>query len=136
MRGRWCGRRDFFVRDTGLKGFGLKVTLSGSKVYLIRCRLGGRGSTTKRYTVVKHGPFTPDTARDRAEKLLAKVSNGIDPAAEEKGLVQGDASAGSAKVVGIRMCIVVPRPMPLSAKIVPPQPVMIPCTTGSPSPVP
>lgn len=78
------GERDLFVWDTGLKGFGLKVTPSGSKVYLIQYRLGGRGSTTKRYTVGKHGPFTPDTARDRAEKLLAKVSNGIDPAAEEK----------------------------------------------------
>ncbi|WP_377807980.1 Arm DNA-binding domain-containing protein [Azospirillum sp. A29] len=36
------GERDLFVWDTGLKGFGLKVTPSGSKVYLIQYRLGDR----------------------------------------------------------------------------------------------
>jgi integrase len=68
-----------------LKGFGLKVTPGGAKVYLVQYRTGGRGTPTKRVTIGRHGaPWTPDQARDRAKSILGKVANGGDPAAEKR----------------------------------------------------
>ena len=50
-----------FLWGIGLKGFGLKVTAGGSKVYILQygSRGGGRGSPTKRYPIGRHGPLTP-----------------------------------------------------------------------------
>ncbi len=36
------GNRDTFVWDTDVKGFGLKVTPAGRKVYVVQTRLNGR----------------------------------------------------------------------------------------------
>ena len=71
--------KDVFVWDDKLTGFGLKVTPSGSKVYLYQYRLGGRGAKVRRYTIGKHGKLTPDAARTIAEGLSLKVANGVDP---------------------------------------------------------
>ena len=74
---------DQFLWDEDLRGFGLKTTPAGKKVYLLQYRLGGRESTTKRMTIGTHGsPWTPASARDEAERLLAFVRQGRDPAAE------------------------------------------------------
>jgi integrase len=79
------GERDIFLWDTDLKGFGLKVSRAGSKVYLVQYRLGGREASTQRYTIGKHGsPWTPDKAREEAERLLGRVANEIDPTKERK----------------------------------------------------
>ena len=68
-----------------MKGFGLKVSPAGSKVYLVQYRLGGREARTQRYTIGKHGsPWTPDKAREEAERLLGRVANEIDPTKERK----------------------------------------------------
>ncbi|MER9602761.1 tyrosine-type recombinase/integrase [Mesorhizobium sp. M0243] len=68
--------------DAALKGFGLKVTPAGSKVYLVQYRTGGgRSGVTKRVTIGKHGsPWTPDMARAEAKAVLARVTQGSDPA--------------------------------------------------------
>jgi hypothetical protein len=59
-----------------LKGFGLKVSPAGSKVYLVQYRLGGREARTQRYTIGKHGSsWTPDKAREEAGRLLGRVAN-------------------------------------------------------------
>lgn len=91
------GDRDALVWDTELKGFGLKVTPTGSKVYLIQYRLGGRKAHTQRCTIGKHGsPWTPDKAREQAEALLGQVANKLDPAKQKKAAVaahQADAEA-------------------------------------------
>ena len=74
------GERDVFLWDVDVKGFGLKVSPAGSKVYLVQYRLGGREARTQRYTIGKHGsPWTPDKAREEAERLLGRVANEIDP---------------------------------------------------------
>jgi integrase len=73
-------KTNFFFWDTELKGFGLKVTPSGSKVYVLQYRMGGRETTARRFTLGKHGAWTPDRARKEALKLLALVSSGTDPA--------------------------------------------------------
>ena len=63
------GQSDQFVWDTELKGFGLKVTPAGNKVYILQYRTGGRGSPTKRVTIGRHGALTPDQARSEATRL-------------------------------------------------------------------
>lgn len=74
---------DLLVWDTETKGFGLKVTTSGVKTYLLQYRMGGRGTPTRRRTIGKHGsPWTPDMARDEAKRLLRLIANGEDPQAQ------------------------------------------------------
>ncbi|RUQ75061.1 DUF4102 domain-containing protein [Azospirillum doebereinerae] len=80
-----AGDRDLLVFDTLLKGFVLKVTPKGAKVYLVIYRMGGRDTPKQKVTIGRHGsPWTPDQARTEAEKLLASVKQGTDPAAEKK----------------------------------------------------
>ena len=72
---------DQFLWDRDLKGFGLKVTPTGNKVYLLQYRTGGRGTSTKRVTLGRHGALTPDQARKEAIRLAGAIANGTDPAA-------------------------------------------------------
>lgn len=71
--------------DTALKGFGLLVTERGAKSYLVQYRAGnhGRKDPTRRVTIGKHGsPWTPETARAEAKRILGAVAHGSDPAAD------------------------------------------------------
>ena len=72
----------YLIRDTEVKGFVLVVTPAGAKSYAVDYRVGsGRGSPKRRLTVGKHGsPWTPETARAEAKRLLAEVAAGRDPA--------------------------------------------------------
>jgi integrase len=72
---------DQFLWDSELKGFGLKVTPAGNKVYILQYRKGGRGAPTKRVTIGRHGPLTPEQARKEATRLSGAIANGSDPAA-------------------------------------------------------
>lgn len=66
--------------DDRLKGFGLRVEPSGKKSYVLQYRMGGRASGTRRLTIGRHGsPWTPNTARDEAERLLRMIATGTDP---------------------------------------------------------
>ncbi len=77
------GERDQFIRDPELKGFGLKVTPGGTKTYFLEWRMGGRNTRKGRHTIGRHGsPWTPDTARNEAKRVLGLVKNGVDPTAE------------------------------------------------------
>ncbi len=66
--------------DSGLPGFGLKVTPAGGRTYLVQYRVGGRKGRTRRLTIGKHGTLTPDQARQRAKHVLGEVAAGKDPA--------------------------------------------------------
>lgn len=90
------GTSDLFLWDDKLSGFGLKVTPAGAKVYLLQYRVGGRGHPTRRYTIGKHGPMTPDQARTRAKELAHMVELGIDPR-------QADDDAKAAKAEELRL---------------------------------
>jgi integrase len=80
-----AGATDQFIWDEALRGFGLKVTKAGSKTYFVQYRMGGRGAATKRVTIGGHGsPWTPETARREAGRLLSLVSQGVDPRELEK----------------------------------------------------
>lgn len=79
------GPKDQFLWDDDLRGFGLKVTPAGNRVYLLQYRMGGRGSPTRRYTIGTHGsPWTATTAKTEARRLLALVTQGKDPAADKE----------------------------------------------------
>jgi integrase len=71
---------DQFLWDSDLKGFGLKVTATGNKVYILQYRKGGRGTPTKRFTIGRHGALTPEQARKEAARLSAAIASGSDPA--------------------------------------------------------
>ena len=72
-----CGVKDVYVWDKTLKGFGLKVTPKGRKVYFIQYRIGSR---TRRVTIGVHGVITAEQARQKAKIALGQVSFGTDPA--------------------------------------------------------
>jgi integrase len=86
----------YLIRDTAVKGFVLVVTPAGAKSYAVDYRAGsGRGSPKRRLTIGKHGsPWTPETARTEAKRLLAEVAAGRDPATarreDRKALTFGD----------------------------------------------
>jgi integrase len=75
-------KADSYLWDAELPGFGLKVTPTGRKVYLVQYRLGGRKGRTRRVTIGQHGQITPTFARDEAKRLLGAIATGRDPAAE------------------------------------------------------
>ncbi len=84
------GERDKYLWDADLSGFSLKVTPAGGKTYLVQYRLGGRRGRTRRVTIGRHGsPWTPESARKEAKRLLGEVGAGRDPA-EKRTLARRD----------------------------------------------
>ncbi|MBA4233969.1 MAG: hypothetical protein C0465_25690 [Ralstonia sp.] len=78
-----CSKRekDALYWDETLKGFGVKITPSGTKIYVLQYRAGGSETPTRRFTIGRHGsPWTPAGARAEAERLLLRIANGDDPA--------------------------------------------------------
>jgi len=72
--------------DTDLKGFGLKVTPAGKRVYIFQYRMGGRGSKLRRLTIGDHGRFTAEQARHAARKAQALKDDPVRP--EDPGLMK------------------------------------------------
>jgi integrase len=72
------GPADNFLWDKTVKGFGLKISPAGAKIYVLQYRCKGR---LRRYTIGRHGsPWTAEGARGEAVRLLAQVVRGDDPA--------------------------------------------------------
>lgn len=64
------------VRDTDLKGFGVR-RLETVTSYFLHTRVKGR---LRRITIGKHGsPWTPDSARREASRMLLEIRQGQDP---------------------------------------------------------
>jgi integrase len=76
------GAAETALWDSEVKGFGVRARPGGTKSYILHYRLGaGRGSPLRKLTIGKHGsPWTPETARAEAKRLLAEVAAGRDPA--------------------------------------------------------
>ncbi len=76
--------RDVYLWDDEIRGFGLKVTPRGRKVYLYQYRYPkGRSGRTRRCTIGTHGELSPSQARKRALVLAAAVTEGRDPYEEQ-----------------------------------------------------
>src|SRR5260370_20348999 len=64
--------------DKEVKGFGVRCRPSGDKHYVVKMRVGGR---QRWLTIGRHGsPWTPETARREALRLLGLRAAGQDPA--------------------------------------------------------
>jgi integrase len=68
------------VWDIGVPGFGARRQKSDAVTYVLLYRT--KEGRQRWYTIGRHGaPWTPDTARAKARKLLAEVAEGGDPVA-------------------------------------------------------
>jgi hypothetical protein len=69
------------IFDADLPGFGVKITPSGRKVFLVQYRYPpGRSGRIRRYTIGAYGEsLTPDQARSIAVQVRGKLHQGIDP---------------------------------------------------------
>ncbi len=76
--------KEIFLWDTEVRGFGVRVKLSGTKTYLIQYRNAQR--RTRKLAIGQHGQLAPDEARKIARQLLADVVRGADPSAERKAI--------------------------------------------------
>jgi hypothetical protein len=66
--------------DSEVKGFGVRRHGAEARHYLLRYRFGGKQTFRK---IGRHGsPFTPDTARAEARRLLGLIVTGVNPAAQ------------------------------------------------------
>ena len=62
--------------DGEISGFGLRVTASGSKSFVLNYRFNGQ---ERRYTIGPFPEFSVETARNKAFELRQSISNGVDP---------------------------------------------------------
>ena len=69
--------RETVVWDRELPGFGVRVHPSGSKVYMVHKRSGGK---SRRVTIGRHGVWSLDAARREAGGIIASLKNGETPA--------------------------------------------------------
>lgn len=75
------------LRDTELKGFGLRVTAGGAKSFIMEKRIKGR---VRRLTIGRYPGITAEQARKEAQKLLTGIITGHDPVAERaQARIQG-----------------------------------------------
>ncbi|WP_170328623.1 site-specific integrase [Ruegeria arenilitoris] len=71
--------KDYFVWDSQIAGFGVRVMPSGAKTYQAQYRKGGR---TRRISIGRHGKVTVDEAQKLAKELMGQVAKGENPAEE------------------------------------------------------
>ena len=65
--------------DTDLKGFGIRSTAGGSKLFILNYRIQGR---ERRYTIGSYPDWSAAAARKQAEDLKRRIDVGYDPMAE------------------------------------------------------
>ncbi|MFT5944947.1 MAG: integrase [Yoonia sp.] len=71
--------RDYFIWDDEVKGFAIRILPSGTRMYQIQYRKGGR---TRRASIGRHGVLTADQARMQAKVILGRVACGENPVEE------------------------------------------------------
>ena len=73
---------EFTLWDSEIRGFGVRARRGGAKSYILHYRAGtGRNAPLRKLTIGRHGsPWTPQTARVEARRLLGLVASGEDPA--------------------------------------------------------
>ena len=73
------------IWDAEIKGFGCRYRQQ-ARVFMVKYRFGkGRTARQYIYTIGRFGsPWTLETAKDEAKKILGRVANGENPAAERQ----------------------------------------------------
>lgn len=67
--------------DTDLKGFGIRVTASGAKAFILNYRIHGR---ERRVTIGSYPEWTAAAARKETEALKRRIDQGYDPMAKRR----------------------------------------------------
>ena len=76
------GRKDMLVFDRATRGFGLRVSASGTKTFLVQYNApGGK----RRQALGAYGTVTLDKARRQAKAILGEAAVGGDPVARRRG---------------------------------------------------
>ncbi|WP_413990559.1 tyrosine-type recombinase/integrase [Labrys okinawensis] len=78
-----AGERERFVRDTE-SPLGIRILPGGKITYMVRYRLGGRGSPERRYTIGPVDKVKLKEAQEIALKVTSSVAAGGDPQAEKR----------------------------------------------------
>ncbi|WP_133366497.1 tyrosine-type recombinase/integrase [Qipengyuania sediminis] len=73
--------KDYFVWDSELSGFGIRVFPTGRKQFVVQYRYG---RISRRMSLGRFGAITPDQARGLALEALVKLRKDIDPIAEKR----------------------------------------------------
>ena len=68
--------KDAVFWDREIPGFGVRVYPSGSKVYVVQCRVHGK---SRRITLGRHGVISADQARRKAALTIARIKGGEAP---------------------------------------------------------
>ncbi|PUB10179.1 Arm DNA-binding domain-containing protein [Yoonia sediminilitoris] len=84
---------EFFVWDSQIAGFGVRVLPSGAKTYQAQYRKGGR---TRRVSLGRHGKITVDEARRLAKDVMGQVAMGERATSRPR---TPDLGAGSAPIM-------------------------------------
>jgi hypothetical protein len=79
-------RRELFVWDSRVPGFGVRVYPTGKRMYVFQYRT--RAGQQRRVAIGLHGPFTVEKAREAAADLYEAVRRGRDPVEEQKAGAQ------------------------------------------------
>jgi hypothetical protein len=79
-----CPPSDVVYWDAASPGFGVKVTPTGRKVFVVLYRIAGAGSKLRKYTIGPYGRVTLHQARVAAQKVFAAKLEGRDLAAEKR----------------------------------------------------
>jgi integrase len=69
--------------DSGLRGYGLRVSPRFARSYFVQKRLPGGKEIL--LTIGRHGILTAEQARSRAKVLLGQIASGIDPTEARRG---------------------------------------------------
>ncbi len=80
--------KPYYVWDTHMIGFGLKVSPSGKKTFVLKYRTteGGRGAQQRWFRIGHYGSITLEDARKQAMCLRAEVVEGNDPQRQRQTL--------------------------------------------------
>ncbi|MBQ8105567.1 MULTISPECIES: integrase arm-type DNA-binding domain-containing protein [unclassified Afipia] len=79
------------VMDIEVSGFGVRVTDTGQRTFILRTRYPG-GSSASRREIGKYPTISLADAREKARRWMALVKQGIDPSAEEDRLASANAT--------------------------------------------
>ena len=72
-----AGKKDTFLFDKALPGFGLRIHPSGRKVWIVQARIAGR---SRRMVIARYGELSLAKARRRARDMLKSIRAGANPA--------------------------------------------------------